>query len=339
VPRRAIAFGAFVAICAVASTAIVLAAARDDTRVGADAPAAGHRLQIGGGRGKVLVRSLDRSRPGRYGLVALEDPGSASAPSFGRLSCARVYFAAGRGICLSPGNGLPGNKGKARIFDSSLKITGQVDVTGIPSRTRVSPDGRVGATTTFVSGHSYGEVGKFSTQTLLIDLVNGRRIASLEDFVLTRDGEVVNAPDVNYWGVTFARDSNRFYATVQTGGKTYLIEGNLRTRKARTIHENVECPSLSPDGTRIAFKKLVGEGPSVWRFHVLNLKTMEETALAEHRPIDDQIEWLDNDHVLYGVDESIWTVPADGTGRPRQYLSAANSPAVIGRAAADPPAN
>ena len=37
----------------------------------------------------------------------------------------------------------------------------------------------------------------------------------------------VTAVDVNFWGVTFARDSDRFYATMATGGKTYLIEGSV----------------------------------------------------------------------------------------------------------------
>ena len=83
----------------------------------------------------------------------------------------------------------------------------------------------------------------------------------------------------------------------------------------------MECPSLSPDGTRLAFKKrLDGADPDDWRLSVLNLKTGEEHPLAETQNVDDQAEWLDNDHVLYAKfpDEGfpdIWSVPADGTGR------------------------
>jgi hypothetical protein len=71
---------------------------------------------------------------------------------------------------------------------------------------------------------------------------------------------VVDAPNVNFWGITFARDSDRFYATMATGGRvaeiganggTHLIEGSVAARTAKVIHDNVECPSLSPDGTRI----------------------------------------------------------------------------------------
>ena len=56
---------------------------------------------------------------------------------------------------------------------------------------------------------------------------------------------------------------------------------------------------------------------------------MAETPLAETRSLDDQIEWLDDDHVLYQVDEQVWTVPADGTGTPRLYLPKASSPTVL----------
>ena len=52
---------------------------------------------------------------------------------------------------------------------------------------------------------------------------------------------------------------------------------------AHAIHENVECPSLSPDETRIGYKKAVGHDPPVWRFHVLDLATGRETPLAEQR--------------------------------------------------------
>jgi hypothetical protein len=62
---------------------------------------------------------------------------------------------------------------------------------------------------------------------------------------------------------------------------------------------------------------------------VLDLKTGKETELAETRPLDDQVEWLDNDHLLYREGETTWVVNADGTGSPRLWMPAADSPAVI----------
>jgi hypothetical protein len=55
---------------------------------------------------------------------------------------------------------------------------------------------------------------------------------------------------------------------------------------------------------------------------------MRETPLAEPRSIDDQVEWLDDDRVLYGADHAVWTVPADGSGAPVKYLAGAGSPSV-----------
>jgi hypothetical protein len=69
--------------------------------------------------------------------------------------------------------------------------------------------------------------------------------------------------------------------------------------------------------------------PAVWRFHVLDLATGKETPLAEVRPVDDQLEWLDDKTLMYSSGEEIWTVSADGTGAPRRFLAQADSPAVV----------
>ena len=57
----------------------------------------------------------------------------------------------------------------------------------------MSSDGRYGAVTMFVSGHSYADAGRFSTATTLIDMDAGRKIADLEQFEVTHDGQRVDA--------------------------------------------------------------------------------------------------------------------------------------------------
>ena len=96
------------------------------------------------------------------------------------------------------------------------------------------------------------------------------------------------------------------------------------------IAESVECPSLSPDGRRVAFKQRSGgvTGPMTWRLWVLDLETGERHPLAETRSVDDQAQWLDERQVLYalpaGADRPTvmdeWVVPADGSGQPRLFL-------------------
>ncbi len=276
-------------------------------------------------RGTIVFRNVDQRRPSFYGFIgraALDDP---AAREIVPLPCARIYFAADRGLCLEPAGAIL--KQKVTILDRRLKPVESLTLRGIPNRARISPDGHYGAVTFFVTGHSYADPGSFSTETTLIDLRSGKAIANLEDFDVTHDGEKLESPDSNFWGVTFAADRDRFYATLATRGKTYLIEGSVSGRTARVLHENVECPSLSPDGTRIAYKKLME--PGRWRLYTLNLETMQETPLAETRNVDDQAEWLDDGRVLYGLDESIWVVAADGSSEPRRLLSSADSPAVV----------
>jgi hypothetical protein len=280
-------------------------------------------------RQPMVVYRVDHGRPNASGQIALAPLGaSAGRPTLTPLSCDRVYFAATTGLCLARRSGFAAGY-QAKVFGPDLRVRHTLAVPGVPSRARVSPDGRYGAVTLFVTGHSYATPGSFSTQTTLIDLARGKKIADLEQFVVLRGERRVTALDVNFWGVTFAGDSDRFYATLATGGKTYLIQGSVRAREAHVIHQNVECPSLSPDGTRIAYKKLVGSGSAPWRLTVLDLATMRETPLAEMRSVDDQVEWLDDAHMLYGVDGSIWRADADGGGQPSRFIGQADSPAVV----------
>lgn len=323
---RARVFVIVAAVCVLASAAAVVSAvvnAGPDETSGAAAAALADAGELH--RPVLVFRSLSAATRGEVGIAPVGDPDRAT---FSGLRCDRVYFSAGRGLCVGRGGGFAQGY-QARVFDSRLNVLHALGVEGIPSRARVSRDGRVGAVTMFVTGHAYAEAGTFSTQTTLIDLRTGARIADLEQFTTSRAGRVIDAADVNYWGVTFAPDGDHFYATLATGGKTYLVRGSIRDRTMRTLHENVECPSLSPDGARIAYKKRVGSGTLPWRLTVLDLKTMQETPLAERSGIDDQAEWEDDQHVLYGAEHDIREVAADGSGEPRRLRAGADSPAVV----------
>jgi Tol biopolymer transport system component len=116
------------------------------------------------------------------------------------------------------------------------------------------------------------------------------------------------------------------------------MKGSISERTLTSLRTDAECPSLSPDGTKLGYKKRLGnQTPGAWRFAVLDLKTNEETILAETRDVDDQLEWLDDNHVLYQMPRSgndatvtdIWVVPADGTGEPEVFIPEASSPAVV----------
>jgi WD40-like Beta Propeller Repeat len=326
--RRAL-FVLLVAACSLGAVAVVLASAGSGDPAGRASAGARDALPSAraAGRPSVVYATAggDAAAGGQVAVAPLAEPARGTLLP---LRCDRVHFAAGTGICLARGSGFAAGY-EARIFGPDLRVRDEVEVAGIPSRARVSPDGRYGSVTLFVTGHSYAAAGEFSTETTLIDLRRGERIAELEDFTVTRDGEQVTAVDANFWGVTFARDSDRFYATMATGGKTYLVQGSVAQRVAHVLHENVECPSLSPDGTRLAYKRRTGSDEQLWRLTVLDLDTMRETPLAEPRSVDDQAEWLDDDRVLYGIEGEIDVVRADGSGRPSRFAAGAGSPAVV----------
>jgi hypothetical protein len=263
-------------------------------------------------------------------LVPLTAPESAGFVT--SLVCDRAYFAGNRGICLVEASQGIATRHYADIFDDRFTVLHRLELTGLPSRTRVSIDGRRAGITVFEQGHSYAD-GAFSTRTTIVDTIAGRTLGDLEQFTITRDGRPFQAVDFNFWGVTFAPDGNRFFATLASGGVKYLIEGNVDARKGRVIRTGVECPSLSPDNTRIAYKHMTSSA-GAWQLRVYDLRTGTETALAtETRSVDDQVDWLDNERVMYHITGSrgadIWVLRVDGTEAPALLRQYAYSPAVV----------
>jgi len=267
-------------------------------------------------------------------LASLEAGGGGERAAAG-LTCERVSFSSGHGICLQADRGVMTTY-KAVLFDRAFMPGRTIKLDGAPSRTRISSDGRVGAITIFMGKDLGYASSTFSTRTMLLDMASGEVLTDLEHFITWRNGARFRSADFNFWGVTFARDSNVFYASLSTKGTTYLVRGDLGLRKLTVLHENVECPSLSPDNRLIAYKKRVGPQPDAWRLYVLDLATMTERPIAaETRFIDDQAEWLDNSQVLYAVPRpgtattDAWVAPIDGPGPARVFLTEAESPIVV----------
>lgn len=274
----------------------------------------------------LLVRAVDYDNPrlnGRVYRVPLR-PGATAEPA-GDLACERVHAnAGGEGLCLAvAANGFDY---KAVTFGRGYRKRATFRVPGVPDRARVSDDGRYGAFTTFLSGHTYSAAGVrlFSTHTAIVDLRAGESELKLDDLAVTRGGERFERSGANFWGVTF-RGGDRFYATMGVGNDHYLLDGRIGSRSARVVGDHMECPSISPDGTKVAYKRRVRDLDS-WRLHVLDLKSGRDTALAERRSIDDQPEWLGDGHVVYSDDEHVYSVRADGSGRPHRLVARASSP-------------
>ncbi|CAO5160681.1 TolB-like translocation protein [Frankia sp. AiPs1] len=308
--------------------------ARKDRQQDGGPPMTSGQVTLAAGASRRLVFRSMLWGPHRDELASVPANDAAGPRTASKVSCLRFYAAAGTGVCLRRLPGTLAEKYQAVVLDVNLHERRHFTVNGIPTRARVSPSGRMVAWTVFVSGDSYGGT-QFSTRTSILDTSTWTLVRSLEDYQVIMNGKVHHSVDDNFWGVTFA-DDDHFYATLGTHAKTYLVRGDVRARTVTTLRENVECPSLSPDGTRLAFKKRVaGASPDApWREYVLDLRTLRETPLGEHRSVDDQAVWLDDDTLVYALagdyGADLWTIPADGSGSPARLMTAALAPAVIG---------
>ncbi len=268
---------------------------------------------------------------GRVAAVALSNPGGPRA--FTSTECERVYAAARRVLCLAADRGLV-TRYSAMVLDDGYRPIRPLKLTGVASRARLSRDGSLTATTAFTTGSSYAS-SFFSTQTI-VSRVDGSSSDDIENFTLVHKGKAIRPVDRNIWGVTFA-DNNTFYATVAWASQTWLAKGDLSQRRLDTIRPDAECPSLSPDRTRVVYKKRLGQPAGRWRLASLDIASGKETLLGETRSIDDQVEWLDNRSVIYGLPRlgaqaavsDVWVVPVDGRGGPKRLIEGAWSPAVV----------
>ena len=306
----------------------VLGASDERAALGSSRPTATAQA----GEPRVVFRNSDQGASnGLVSTVPLDDlSGRRTVLGPG---CDRVYATAEETVCLHTRRGVA-TTFEGQLFDAAGHEELHWPLPGIPSRTRVSPSGRLVSDTSFVTGHTYMQVG-FSTATVIRG-VDGKSYGNLEKFRLVVDGRTVTASDRNIWGVTFAEDDDTFYATAASGGKTWLVQGDLSERTLTSVHQNAECPSLSPDGTKVAYKKRVPVGGKHWSLAVLDLASGRETVLGETHSVDDQVEWLDASTLLYGLPRpaetgasDVWAIGIAAGDTPRRVIKNAWSPAVV----------
>ncbi|MFD7258599.1 TolB family protein [Streptomyces sp. NPDC059874] len=338
--RRMLILAAVVAVLALVAGLSFLRASdraeqRNRTQAGGPEVTRGESsLTPGEGGPRIVFRNMAWG-PHRDELASVPAAAPEGSRTASGVSCLRFHSAAGTGICLQAVKGGVQDGYRAVVLDARLKEVSAHPLAGIPTRARVSPGGQLVAWTVFVGGDSYAGTN-FSTRTSVLDLRTGRLDSSLEDFTILKDGKEYRNTDVNFWGVTFLADERTFYATMATGGRTHLVRGDLTARAVTTLRENVECPSLSPGGERLVFKKRVEGLPAEapWRLYALDLASGKETPLAEERSVDDQVVWRDDRTVVYSLPgdfgADLYSVPADGSGAPARLMASALAPAFLG---------
>lgn len=341
--RTKLAILAAVVVLAIAGTvgALLQAQSKDSAAKRNSTPVAQTSFASLSSAPRIVFRSTARaSNYGSVAAVALSDPSGPrgfleSAGS--QVQCDRVYATAKNLLCLASDRGLVTTY-SASVYDTSSSSDPKqqdLPLAGVPSRARLSKDGALASTTSFVQGDSYAATS-FSTRTV-ISRIGGPSYGSLEDFTLIHQGKVIKPVDRNFWGVTFAADDNTFYATAEWSQHTWLVKGSLADKTLRTLVEDAECPSLAPDGAHIVYKQRGDRPKGQWRLVDYTVATGTINQLSETHSVDDQVEWLDNSHVMYGLpragtqaaESDVWVAAIDGSGTPSVLIPEAWSPAVV----------
>ena len=279
------------------------------------------------------IAFVDRTPGDSYGTVGYIDRQGTRQST--NLECVRLDLNANGGICLDDTSGLGGG-GRGLVLGPDLNPSLRFGI-NLPSRAAASPDGEIVAWTGFAVGHSYLDVGEFATTTQLIEVERGIG-ANLESSFATfgLDNTLIDDETRNFWGVTFV-DSETFYATIGIGEDTSIVQGSIANSRMQVVHENATCPEVSPDGSTLVVKER--RDGDFFQLVAINTTTGERRDLPEARTVEDQVEFLDDSTIIYGLPNEaegtesqpawdIWSLDLNG-GSPQLIIPFADSPAAI----------
>lgn len=252
------------------------------------------------------------------------------------LECARAYASGGVLLCLeSAGMFVPAGTAKLRsVSDETFPEIWQRP-SGLPSRARVTPDGSQLAFTGFVAGHSYLQIGEFSTETI-VGTPTSRGIRA-EHLGVTSDEPRFEAIDGNWWGVSFEPGAGSALLTYGTGPSIEIMRADLATQTVAPLGIEGGCPSVSPSGRYVVVKRPDPRIDAPLALILHDLETGEEQLVNETRFVDDQVEWLDDDTILYALPRDneliqpvfdIWALDIGADATPTLLVPYADSPAV-----------
>lgn len=264
------------------------------------------------------------------------------------ISCARAHASAGTLLCLQARDSVVPSWEAVAIDLDTPDLTETVRrPAALPSRARVDPLGAQIAYTEFVSGHSYTQTGEFSTRTIVYGL-EGDELSVADNLVVDSADAVYSSEDRNWWGVSFLPDGSGDYLVTFGSQDTVEVHHYDAAQNVTVpIDGSGSCPSVSPDGLFMVYKRIdfdravlgeeQGEGATV-ELVVHELATGQERVLPEDRFVDDQVEWLDNNTIVYALERDdgetiqpswdIWSLDLAPGATPQLLVPFASSPSV-----------
>lgn len=285
-------------------------------------------------RGEVLV--VHRVPGDDYGRLAIRHVDGTR--TLLDRTCMRVHIATEHGVCLAEKGGVVASFTTTFFHADNLNADVKSYASALPSRARISPDGKYSAITAFVTGSSYVDIGAETATIVTIDEIDSNRLLrGATQFTIDSDEARFNNLNPQYWGMTFAADEDEIYITGFFGDMPEVMHGTLSTMTIEPTSWVGSCPSLSPDGKMLVFKEMTADN----RFElvVVDRETNTKHKLGETRSVDDQVEWLDNDTILYALhpedgdtavqpEFDIWMLDIAEGSEPELFLPNADSPAV-----------
>lgn len=253
--------------------------------------------------------------------------------------CLRVHVNSGNAVCLSGDDGLvPSYTTTFFAADDPYQTELKSYASALPSRARISPDGSLSTVTAFISGTSYADISGETSTIVTIDEIEGRaRLRGANQLTVEADDDKYLNLDSQYWGLTFA-DNDEFYITGFFGEGPEIMRGSLDSMTVAPIGRDGSCPSLSPDGKTLVYKASRDDGG--FDLVAVDIDTDTMWQLGETRSVDDQVEWLDNDTILYAVhpeggdtavqpEFDLWMLDIAPDSEPELFLPNADSPATV----------
>ena len=212
---------------------------------------------------------------------------------------------------------------------STCARSATVRLPGLPSRARVSPDGRYGSVTAFVSGHSYA-------QGHVLDPDDHHRPGPPEGSRRRRD--LQDAQRRQAHGLVGPQRLGRHVRRHPAGASTRPRRPTARrissratspaarpTRCARTSSARRCRPTARASPTRRSWARRPAPGSCT-------CSTSRRCATRRCRSrarSTTRSNGSTTRRVLYAVDGDVWVADADGGGRPRRFIAHAESPVVV----------
>jgi len=282
------------------------------------------------------VVAINRVPGGDYGrLIVLSPNGDRTLLD---KTCERFHISGATALCLD-GPQLGGRYSmEIRDFSEPTLPLLWAGTSTLPSRARVSADQNWASSTIFLEGSGYQDLGGFSTVVWVVDLASGGSAIAIDAMVIENAEARHRDPAANFWGVSFGEDGN-FWVTGSFGDQVELLQGNAGDETLQPTGIEGSCPSLSPDGSTLVYKRLLDSGE--YQLVAMDLASGDSWDLGESRPVDDQVEWLDENTILYGMHVEGWTggsvdpefdtwmVDVDPGSQPELFAPQADSPAAV----------